>query len=591
MFKGLKVLLFVMPLTFVQQYIYAQNCENLGFDDGTFNGWTLTYGNLSEVGGQAAYSTETIGTRSEEHIITTPARGNDPNITDEAIPQVAPGSRYSCRIGYVVQGNRYDRLKKSFRVTADNALFQFSYAILLEQDPSRHQNWQKPGFSVKMVDAAGNALKCSNYDIQLQANTVANGFKTQTITGNRQVQYRNWTTASMDLKDYIGQTLTLIVEVRGCTGRAHFGYAYFDAKCFKSEITPLGVCPDRNGDIFLKAPDGFAKYTWQDGDPTQIGKVKAVLGSTHSVKLRPFTSQSDDCDFKLDYKIKYGSTASTVKQTICYGEQLKVEDTPYSATGTYFQTISRFNVCDSFVTLNLKVIPKIEKELNKIICEGESFKVGTSVYKTSGVFKDIIKHSIAGENIACDSVVTTNLTVDKALQISLPERYEVDLGSKIQLNPTIAPAGQYFYKWSPPTGLSCANCPNPWLQPLEPMAFTFTIRNAFDRCPQEYQTKISLSNTLLEIPTAFSPNGDGVNDVFFVFGNSDISIVNEFQIFDRWGTLVFENKDFPVSDPTHGWNGKIAGRDANAEMYAFKVMFTLDSGVVRKMIGNVVLLR
>jgi gliding motility-associated-like protein len=58
------------------------------------------------------------------------------------------------------------------------------------------------------------------------------------------------------------------------------------------------------------------------------------------------------------------------------------------------------------------------------------------------------------------------------------------------------------------------------------------------------------------IPTAFSPDGDGLNDVIMIYAARDVERIKVWRIFDRWGELVFEREDFPANDPAFGWDGQ-----------------------------------
>jgi gliding motility-associated-like protein len=56
------------------------------------------------------------------------------------------------------------------------------------------------------------------------------------------------------------------------------------------------------------------------------------------------------------------------------------------------------------------------------------------------------------------------------------------------------------------------------------------------------------------IPKAFSPDGDGINDIFMIRGGG--LIVDDFVIYNRWGQIVFEiHNNKPANDPSFGWNG------------------------------------
>jgi gliding motility-associated-like protein len=89
------------------------------------------------------------------------------------------------------------------------------------------------------------------------------------------------------------------------------------------------------------------------------------------------------------------------------------------------------------------------------------------------------------------------------------------------------------------------------------------------------------------VPNAFSPNGDGVNDVF-VMKWDGLSIVDcRISIFDRWGGEVFES-----SGIANGWDGKKAGKDCPGGVYVYKIVFSVD-GVTgsQERVGTVMLVR
>jgi gliding motility-associated-like protein len=89
------------------------------------------------------------------------------------------------------------------------------------------------------------------------------------------------------------------------------------------------------------------------------------------------------------------------------------------------------------------------------------------------------------------------------------------------------------------------------------------------------------------VPNAFSPNDDGVNDVFRVVADG-LSIVNcQLSIFDRWGGEVFSGEGI-----SSGWDGKKAGKDCPGGVYVYKIVFSVD-GVTgnQERVGTVMLVR
>ena len=92
-------------------------------------------------------------------------------------------------------------------------------------------------------------------------------------------------------------------------------------------------------------------------------------------------------------------------------------------------------------------------------------------------------------------------------------------------------------------------------------------------------------------PRLFSPNGDGVNDSFTVYGASDIERVESLQIFDRWGGLLYAVSDFLPGDGAPAWDGRIRNRNAPVGTYLYQVKVHFRDGSSQVRSGEVVLLR
>jgi gliding motility-associated-like protein len=92
------------------------------------------------------------------------------------------------------------------------------------------------------------------------------------------------------------------------------------------------------------------------------------------------------------------------------------------------------------------------------------------------------------------------------------------------------------------------------------------------------------------VPNTFSPNGDGQNDVFMPRGRS-IDRVSRMQIFNRWGEIVYEKKNFMVNDASAGWNGMYKGKPAMTDVYIYVIEFVCDNASIVPYKGNVTLLR
>jgi gliding motility-associated-like protein len=96
-------------------------------------------------------------------------------------------------------------------------------------------------------------------------------------------------------------------------------------------------------------------------------------------------------------------------------------------------------------------------------------------------------------------------------------------------------------------------------------------------CKREIELFLDIEPADLNIPTAFSPNGDGINDVFQVFGN-DILRVNSIKIFNRWGDLMYDEMraDYRSGEPL--WDGTFQGKLLNPGVYIVLVEVTVQGG-------------
>lgn len=101
------------------------------------------------------------------------------------------------------------------------------------------------------------------------------------------------------------------------------------------------------------------------------------------------------------------ANAFSQSPVICAGQSITVGSNTYTASGTYSDTLTTTSGCDSIVTTNLTVNPNILSSQNITICIGQSVTVGSNTYTSQGTYTDVLNAANG-----CDSIVTTNLTVN-----------------------------------------------------------------------------------------------------------------------------------------------------------------------------------
>jgi len=95
----------------------------------------------------------------------------------------------------------------------------------------------------------------------------------------------------------------------------------------------------------------------------------------------------------------------------------------------------------------------------------------------------------------------------------------------------------------------------------------------------------------LFIPNVFSPNQDGINDIFYLQANAEITDINTLRIFDRWGNVVFEKSGFKPDDPSQGWDGYFKGKLMNPDVFTYWVEYKTKYDTVETKAGDVTLVR
>ncbi len=89
------------------------------------------------------------------------------------------------------------------------------------------------------------------------------------------------------------------------------------------------------------------------------------------------------------------------------------------------------------------------------------------------------------------------------------------------------------------------------------------------------------------VPNVFSPNGDGRNDILSINAGKEVVRIKSFKIFDRWGSFLYENRDFLPNSLSVGWDGRFQGKQVQAGVYVYTLIALLDDGTERQVSGDV----
>lgn len=145
--------------------------------------------------------------------------------------------------------------------------------------------------------------------------------------------------------------------------------------------------------------------------------------------------------------------------------------------------------------------------------------------------------------------------------------------------------------WSPTSGTFRNNYPAITVKPRETTRYTVQVSNNGGCTASDFVTvNVICNNANVFIPNTFSPNADGVNDVFFPRG-SGLFRIKSMKVFNRWGELVFEKNEVTPNDARMGWNGMYKGKPAPADVYVYIMEIMCENNTSLPFKGNVTLIK
>ena len=155
--------------------------------------------------------------------------------------------------------------------------------------------------------------------------------------------------------------------------------------------------------------------------------------------------------------------------------------------------------------------------------------------------------------------------------VELGDDIHIELGEEVELEAqtNIPMSDLAEVEWISSDSIPCADCLVLDLSPIETSGYAVTLTTE-NGCVTEDDVLIFVENKKrIFIPNAFSPDNDGNNDVFMIYGGIGVEEVEEFMIFNRWGELIFEQNHFQTNDPVYGWNGFYRGKKLNPAVFVY----------------------
>jgi gliding motility-associated-like protein len=284
--------------------------------------------------------------------------------------------------------------------------------------------------------------------------------------------------------------------------------------------------------------------------------------------------------------------------------------------GTYSVMITDAQGCSINKSIELKSPPPLSCEVEIISprCFGESsgsFKVHTIKngkapyrYTFNNLTFELVKMPHFEENLPAKTYLFTikdslGCSVSKEIILTLPEKHiiifsdnniSLKIGDSIQLSPQLNFKAKNCL-WAPPQYLQCDTCLTTWAYPQKTTPYKLT---AFDEngCIVTANIQLKVDETRnVYIPNTISPNGDGVNDKFTVFSDATVSEVKLLEIFNRWGTKIYELRNFKTNDNDIGWDGTYNNKVLDDNVFVYYCIVVFKDGKEALYKGEITLMR
>ena len=341
-------------------------------------------------------------------------------------------------------------------------------------------------------------------------------------------------------------------------------------------VTVEPLMPTTGTDLLFDACQG--ESITYNGESFEAGTVNEVT-----------LTGSNGCD-SVFFVIVNELTATIGTATLqgCEGEILTFNGTVIEPGTSMDFTFENSVGCDSIITVTaLAPIPFVGSSDTIEICEGQSAIIFGQVISGAGTYSE----TFTGSN-GCDSIHSVTLNVASDLVLAFADSVVVGLGETIALEPLVPLGASLNYLWGEDPTLSCWDCPNPVASPQVATTYYLTVIND-QGCEASNSVLVSvLKERDIYIPNSFSPNGDGINEEFMIFSDpKTVELVTSFKVFSRWGESVFEKTNFPPNDPSFGWNGTYRGKRLDPAVFVYMAEVVFVDGLKQLFKGEVTLMK
>ena len=340
------------------------------------------------------------------------------------------------------------------------------------------------------------------------------------------------------------------------------------------------ACPQRDSFIIFGIPNG--------NTTTQIGICEGTERTISSSNMRP------DATFE-------------------WNDGTRSQSIEIDQTGLYFVMANELGCMsiDSFIVVPDSII--LDALVLNIDCVGQDsgfiqgntlggvppyeYSLDNSTFSLNSTFDGLNAGNYVLESRdvnGCRDLINLSVNLPPEVAVDLGGIQQVCLGDSIELvaNTNLTLQEISSVVWSGLENPNCSDCLSQFVKPLQNSTYSLVLTSV-DGCVDSTTVSVVVDpKRPVYIPSAFTPDNNGINDIFFINARQNVvKSVNRFQIFDRWGELIYQATDFQPNDPTFGWDGYFREKLMNSAVFAWYAEIEFIDGVVELYEGDVTLIR
>lgn len=430
-----------------------------------------------------------------------------------------------------------------------------------------------------------------------------------------------------------------VTDQQGCKGEASRTLDNPDPITFSLSATPASCFGFNDGEALVSSvsgPNDTYTYRWDNNTGAQTSAVATGLAAGEYIV---FITDNEGCQTSGTAVVSQPPALAisfSVQDNGCYGEAKgQITASPSGGVGNftvqwsnggsglqvtnlqagmYQSTLTDANGCTLVSSTEVTHPDPIEAEVKPtdVSCFGGrngSFDVsaagGTPPYQYSLNNRDYVGSSnLIGLRAGAYSVYVRDAKgclFSTPATLAEPGEFTIDAGpdltiiygDSIQLQAALvnaAPPAEIIWLAPYEGTLSCTECPTPYARPEYTIDYEVYAIDV-NGCEATDLLRVIVEKVkVIAVPTGFTPNGDGENDLLRVHGRPGSQILS-FQIFDRWGELVYQGGNFPVNDANTGWDGSYRDQPLNAGVYLWVLRVRYDDSQEEVLRGQTTLIR